>query len=258
MQLEGKVALVTGGSRGIGRGIVEAYLNEGASVALSGRSQEKGDQALKELDAGERAIFFASDAMNKDAIEKLIDDVIANYGRLDIVVNNAGGATEFAPLAELSDEAWHQAIDWNLNSTFYSMRKTLAYMIPRQSGRIINISSLEGKNGKDGLSAYSAMKHAINGLTKSAAREVGTQGITVNAICPGLVMTDAITDTGAELAEAMGKTFDEMMDMFSAESAIKRPCTPEEVAAMAVLLASDASSGITGALLSVDGGTANY
>ncbi len=258
MQLEGKIALVTGGSRGIGRGIVEAFLREGAKVALSGRSQKKGEQALVELDAGDNARFYASDAMNKDAIEKLIDDVIEHYGQLDIVVNNAGGATEFATVAELSDDAWQQALDWNLNSTFYSMRKTLGYMIPRQSGRIINISSLEGKNGKDGLAAYSAMKHAVNGLTKSAAREVGTQGITVNAICPGLVMTDAITGTGAELAEVMGKTFDELVDMFSAESAIKRPCTPAEIASMAVLLASDASSGITGALLSVDGGTANY
>jgi 3-hydroxybutyrate dehydrogenase len=202
--------------------------------------------------------FFASDAMDKTAIEKLIDDAASHFGNLDIVVNNAGGATEFAPLAELSDAAWQQAVDWNLNSTFYSMRKTLSYMLAQKSGRIINISSLEGKNGKAGLSAYSAMKHAINGLTKSAAQEVGTEGITVNAICPGIVMTDVVKENGTHLAAAMGKTFEEMIDMFSAESAVKRPCTVEEVAAMAVLLASDASSGITGALLSVDGGTANY
>ena len=131
-------------------------------------------------------------------------------------------------------------------------------MIPNSYGRIINISSVEGKQGKPVFTAYVAAKHAINGMTKSIAREVGTQGITVNAICPGLVITDIIKNNGPQTAAAMGMSFEEMVDLFSQESSIKRPNTVEEVAAMAMLLASDAGAGITGAILSVDGGTASY
>ena len=117
---------------------------------------------------------------------------------------------------------------------------------------------MEGKHGKSVLTAYSTAKHAVNCITKSIAREVGTEGITVNAICPGLIITDIVRDNGPKTAEAMGMTFDEMVTTFSQEAAIKRPNTVEEVAAVAVLLASDVGGGITGALLSVDGGTAQY
>lgn len=131
-------------------------------------------------------------------------------------------------------------------------------MIPQQSGRIINISSVEGKHGKPVLTAYVAAKHGINGLTKAVAKEVGTQGITVNSICPGLVITDIIKNNGPSTAEAMGMSFDDMVQLFASESAIKRPNTVEEVAAVALLLASDNAAGITGAIYSVDGGTAAY
>ena len=127
-----------------------------------------------------------------------------------------------------------------------------------KSGRIINISSVEGKHGKPVLTAYTAAKHAVLGLTKSLAREVGTEGITVNAICPGLVITDIIRDNGPDTAKAMGMSFEAMIAMFAEESAIKRPNTVEEIAAVAVLLASSAGAGITGASISVDGGTAQY
>ena len=131
-------------------------------------------------------------------------------------------------------------------------------MTERKWGRVINISSVEGKIGKIAFSAYTAAKHAINGLTKSVAREVGPLGVTVNAICPGLVITDIVKDNGPATAAAMGMTFDDMVAMFAREAAIQRPNTVEEIAAMAVLLASDAGGGITGATLSVDGGTAQY
>jgi NAD(P)-dependent dehydrogenase (short-subunit alcohol dehydrogenase family) len=131
-------------------------------------------------------------------------------------------------------------------------------MIDNGWGRVINISSMEGKHGKPVFTAYTAAKHAINGMTKSVAREVGSAGVTVNAICPGLVITDIIRQNGPATAEAMGMTFDEMVASFASESAIERPVTVEEVAAVAVLLASEAGGGITGAALSVDGGTAQY
>jgi NAD(P)-dependent dehydrogenase (short-subunit alcohol dehydrogenase family) len=131
-------------------------------------------------------------------------------------------------------------------------------MLANKWGRIINISSMEGKHGKAVLTAYTAAKHAINGMTKSVAREVGEEGVTVNSICPGIIITDIVKENGPSTAKAMGMTLEEMITYFASESAIKRPNTVEEVAAMAVLLASEAGGGITGQQISVDGGTSQY
>ncbi len=256
MQLEGRVAAVTGGTRGIGRGIAEVFLAEGARVMVNGRSPDKGEAAVAEMGAGDDVAFVAGDVSVQAEAEGVVDATVERFGRIDILVNNAGGAYDLAPCVDLTDEAWDHAIAWNLSSTFWATRRALRHMIPQESGRIINMSSVEGKHGKPAMSPYVAVKHAINGFTKSVAREVGTQGITVNALCPGLIITDIVREHGPSTAEAMGITFDEMVDLFAQESAIKRPNTVEEVAAVALLLASDAGAGITGALLSIDGGTA--
>jgi NAD(P)-dependent dehydrogenase (short-subunit alcohol dehydrogenase family) len=258
MKLEGKVAAITGGTRGIGRAIAEAFVREGARVAINGRNEAKGKQALEEMAAGDRVIYIQGDVCKQEDVNRFIDETIAHFGQLDILVNNAGGAGGFAPVVDMTDEAWQLALDWNLNSTFWASRRALKHMIPRQFGRIINISSVEGKHGKPGISGYVTAKHAINGLTKSLAKEVGTLGITCNAICPGFIITDIVRETGAEAAAAMGLTFEGMVELFAAESAIKTTNTVEQVAEVAVLLASDIASGITGALWSVDGGTAAY
>ncbi len=258
MKLEGRVAAVTGGSAGIGRGIAEAYLAEGASVAVMARNAEKAEKMLAEVGAGDRLIFIQGDAMDQASVEGFVDQTAAHFGRVDILINNAGGAGDLQPTISLSDESFDECMKWNVYSTFWGTRRALKYMTEQSWGRIINISSMEGKHGKPVLTAYTTAKHAINGMTKSVAREVGTQGITVNAICPGLVITDIVRDNGPNTAAAMGMTFDEMVDLFSKEAAIERPNTVEEVAAVAVLLASDLGGGITGALMSVDGGTAQY
>ena len=258
MQLEGRVAAVTGGTAGIGRGIAEAFLAQGASVALMARNPDKAQRLLAEMDADERAIFIAGDATVQAEVEGFVDQALEHFGHLDVLVNNAGGAGDLQPLVNLSDEAFDLAIKWNLYSTFWASRRVLPGMLERGFGRIINISSVEGKIGKPVFTAYTAAKHAVNGITKSLAQEVSAQGVTVNAICPGLVITDIVKDNGPATAEAMGLTFDEMVDLFAQESAIKRPNTVEEVAAVAVLLASNAGGGITGASLSVDGGSAPY
>ena len=258
MQLEGRVAAVTGGTAGIGRGIAEAFLAEGAQVALMARNRDKAERVLAELDVGDRAVFIAGDAMVQAEVEGFIDQAVEHFGRLDVLVNNAGGAGDLQPLVDLSHEAFDLAIKWNLYSTFWATRRALPGMLERGFGRIINISSVEGKIGKPVFTAYTAAKHAVNGMTKSLAQEVSAQGVTANAICPGLVITDIVKDNGPATAEAMGLSFDEMVDLFAQESAIKRPNTVEEVAAVAVLLASDAGGGITGATLSVDGGSAPY
>lgn len=258
MQLEGKTAAITGGTAGIGRGIAETFLAEGANIALMARNPEKGARLLEEMDAGDRAMFVAGDVMDQKSVEGFVDQTVERFGTVDILVNNAGGAGDLAPLVDLSDESFDQAMKWNIYATFWATRRALKPMIAQKSGRVINISSTEGKMGKPTFAPYTIAKHGINGMTKSVAQEVGTLGITVNAICPGLVLTDLIMDSGPATAAGMGMTFDEMIDMFSQESALKRPNTVEEVAAMALLLASDAGAGITGALLSVDGGTAQY
>ena len=258
MRLDGKVAAVTGGTAGIGRGIAEAFLAEGARVALMARDAEKAARVLEEIGAGERCIFVQGDATVQEDVEGFVDQTSARLGQVDVLVNNAGGAYDLQPVALLTDEAFDHAMKWNVYSTFWACRRALPGMVERGFGRIINISSVEGKLGKPAMGAYAAAKHAINGLTKSMAQELGTAGVTANAICPGLVITDIVKEGGPATAEAMGMTFDEMVDMFSQESAVKRPTTVEEVAALAVLLASPAGSGITGQAISVDGGTTPY
>ena len=257
MKLEGRVAALTGATRGIGRGIAEAFVAEGASVVLNGRSAEKGARAIDEMDAGDAAHFIAGDVREQADVEALVDGTIERYGKIDILVNNAGGSSGFAPVAELSDAAWNEALNWMLNSTFWATRRALGDMLTRGWGRIINISSVEGRQAnKAAVAHYITNKHAINGFTKAVAFENGPLGITCNAICPGAVETDLMTDAGPAAAAAEGITYEQFLDNYAQDAAIKRLNTVEEVAAMAVLLASEIGAGITGATMDVDGGTA--
>ncbi len=258
-KLDGKVACITGGTRSIGRGMADAFLAEGATVVVNGRDAEKGQRCLDEMDVGDRAAFFAGDATKQGDVEGLIDFTIDRYGRLDICCLNSGGVQQTAPVAQMSDEEWQLEIDWNLNHVFWGMRRALQHMIPREYGRVIVTSSVEGKLGKPGIPGYATTKHAVNGLVKAAAHEVGTLGITVNAILPGLIETDIVRETGPASAEMMGlPDYAAMLDMFAQESAIKRLNTVEEVGAVAVLLASDAGRNMTGCMFPVDGGTMPY
>jgi len=258
-KLEGKVACITGGTRSIGRAMADAFVAEGAKVVVNGRDPEKGQRCLEEMGAGDDAAFFAGDASEQSTVEGLIDFTIETYGQLDICCLNSGGVKMTAPVAQMTDEEWTLEVDWNLNHVFWGMRRALQHMIPRESGRILVTSSVEGKLGKPGIPGYAATKHAVNGLMKAAAQEVGTLGITVNSILPGLIETDIVRETGPESAIAMGLDgYDALIDLFTQESAIKRPNRVEEVAAVAVLLASDAGRNITGNMFPVDGGTMPY
>jgi NAD(P)-dependent dehydrogenase (short-subunit alcohol dehydrogenase family) len=257
--LQGRIALVTGSTRSIGRGIAEALLAEGATVVLSGRSDVKGKEALTEIDAGDRAAFHACDSRVQGEIEELVDWTVEQYGRLDIMVNNAGGTHGFAPIHELSDEAWDDALAFNLNAYFYGTRRALRPMLAQQWGRIINISSVEGKQAnKPYISHYVTNKHAIHGLTKATAHEYGTQGITCNAICPGAVDTDQMRAAGPAVAAAEGIDYETWLGRYAADSATKRVTRVEEIGAVAAMLASEAGGGLTGTLISVDGGTAQW
>ena len=258
-KLDGKVAAITGGTRSIGRGIADAFLAEGASVVVNGRDEEKGRRALDEMGQPERTAFYPGDASTQAVNEGIVDFAVERFGQLDVMVLNSGGVLQTAPVAQMSDEEWELEVDWNLNSVFWGMRRALQHMLERQSGRILVTSSVEGKLGKPGIPGYSATKHAVNGLVKAAAHEVGTLGVTVNAILPGIIETDIVRATGPDSAVAMGLGgYDELIEVFAAESSIKRPNTVEEVAAVAVLLASDRGRNMTGCLFPVDGGTMPY
>ncbi len=257
-ELTGRVAVITGGTRGIGRAIAEGFLADGANVVINGRDAAKGELAIAEIGAGESVHFVQGNAAMREDCDRLIAETVAHYGRIDILVNNAGGSSNNAPVADLTDEAMDNALKLNLWSTFWCSRSALAHMIPQQWGRIINISSLEGKVGKPGIAIYVTAKHAVNGLTKSMAHEVGTLGITVNALCPGAIETDMMKDEGTKAAASMGMAYEDLLAWFASESAIKRLNEVEDVALVASLLASEAGAGITGSLISIDGGSAPY
>jgi 3-hydroxybutyrate dehydrogenase/3-oxoacyl-[acyl-carrier protein] reductase len=255
--LKDKVAVITGGTRGIGRGIAEALLAAGAKVVINGRSPEKGNQAVVEMDAGDDALFVAGDVTQQTDVENLIARTLDHYGRVDILVNNAGGSGGFAPVADMTDEAWQEAANWILHSAFWATRLALRDMASRGWGRIINISSVEGKQAnKENVSHYITFKHAMNGFTKAVAFEYGTKGITSNAISPGAVETDLMKEAGPAAAESMGIDYEAFKENYAQDAAIKRLNTVEEVAGMALFLCSDAGAGITGGILPVDGGTA--
>ena len=259
IDLGGKSAVVTGGSRGIGRAIAEALAEAGARVTISGTDPAKGARAIEEMNAGDAVAFFRGDARRQADTEALIDDAIARNGAVDILVNNAGGSSRFALIAELSDEAWSEAGDWILNSAFWATRRALPSMVSAGWGRVINISSLESKTMQTPMAAhYATFKHALNGFTRCIAVEYATAGITANAICPGAVETDLMMTTGANNAEAAGITYEQFLDSYAQQSLTKKLNTVHEVAAVAMLLASPAGAGITGTTINVDGGTAPH
>ena len=256
--LDGRVACITGGTRGIGLAIARAFLDEGAQVVINGRDAAKAQRSIDELAAGDRVHFIAGDVKQRADCEALVQGTVDHFGRIDVMVPNAGGGSGYAPVAEMTDEAMQDAMLWNFWHTFWTIRASLAHMIPQGWGRIMSISSVEGKVGKPVISSYVASKHAINGLTKSVAKEVGTLGITVNALCPGAIETDEMLSAGPPAAEAMGLTYEGLLEVFAQQSAIKRLNECEDVALVAVLLASEAGAGITGSMISIDGGTSPY
>lgn len=256
MELRGKVAVVTGGTRGIGRRIVERFVEEGASVVFTGRDAETGGQVQEELSGNGDVRYVGGDIRRRWDAERMVDAAVEEFGRLDVLVNNAGGASHFALAADTDDGTWHDTLALNLHSVFYATRRALTHLLPRKAGRIITISSIEGKHPDPGLAVYATAKHAVIGFTRSLAKEVGPAGITANCVCPGMVMTDFVRHNGPDLASVLGLTYDQLVEAFVSRTSTGRTTTVDEVAAMTVLLASAAGAGITGAALSVDGGMA--
>jgi 3-hydroxybutyrate dehydrogenase len=257
MKLEKRIALVTGGGRGIGRAIALAFASEGALMAVAARTLEQVEQVVREIanQSSAKALPVVCDVSDAASVERLFKVVNESFGRgPDILVNNAGIA-ESAPLTKTGDELWHRHLAINLSGSFYCMRAALPQMIERGWGRIVNIASIAGKTGAPYIAAYSASKHGMLGLTRSVAMEVAAKGITVNAICPGYVDTDMTTRGIENITKKTGLSAAQAMESIRKMSPQNRIIEPEEVAALALLLASEEGRGINGQAINVDGGT---
>ena len=253
--LNGKSALITGGGRGIGRVIALEFARNGARVAVAARTAEQVEQVAAEI--GGDAVALVCDISDPESVARMFSRMREDFGNPDILVNNAGIA-ESATLVNTTDELWHRHLSINLSGTFYCTRAALPAMLKRGWGRVINVASIAGKSGAPYIAAYSASKHGVLGLTRSAALELATTGVTVNAICPGYVDTDMVTRGVDQITAKTGRTPEEALDSLKKMSPQNRLVTPEEVAAIALLLASDAGRGINGQGINVDGGSVLY
>ena len=242
--LEGKTALITGASKGIGRSIARRFAEQGANIAFTYLSSvEKGLALEKELiETGVKAKGYRSDASDFTAAEQLINDVVGEFGSLDILVNNAG-ITQDNLLIRMTEEMWDKVINVNLKSCFNTVKAATRTFMKQRGGSIINLTSVVGLRGNAGQANYAASKAGIVGFTKSVALELGSRNIRSNAIAPGFIETEMT----AELDQNTVQSWREAIPL-------KRGGTPENVADLAVFLASDMSSYITGQVLQVDGG----
>ncbi len=247
-----KTALITGGGRGIGRAIALAFARAGVRLAVAARTAEQVEQVADEI--GNGAIGLVCDVSDPGSVTRMFADLRQRLGEADILVNNAGIA-ESATLVTTTDELWHRHLAINLSGTFYCTRAALPAMLKKGWGRVINIASVAGKTGAPYIAAYSASKHGVLGLTRSVALEVAASGITVNAICPGYVDTDMVSRGIERITSKTGRTAEEALDSLKKMSPQNRIVTPEEVAAVALLLASDEGRGINGQGINIDGGS---
>jgi 3-hydroxybutyrate dehydrogenase len=259
MKLQERISFITGGGRGIGRAIALVLAREGARVFLVARTAIEVERAAHEVnELGGEAAHATCDVSDPASVHTAFASCERAFGRSpDILINNAGIA-ESAPLSKTDDELWQRLLSVNLSGTFYCTRAALPGMVERGWGRVINIASIAAKVGAPYIAAYAASKHGVLGLTRSVALEVASKGVTVNAVCPGYVETEMMWRGLENITAKTGKSRDEALDAIKRMSPQNRLVTPEEVAALVLLLASDAGRGITGQGINVDGGSVLY
>jgi NAD(P)-dependent dehydrogenase (short-subunit alcohol dehydrogenase family) len=255
MKLQGQVALITGGGRGIGREIALQYTAEGAAVSISGTNDAALQSVRGELTAhSARALATTADVADESAVERLVSRTLAEFGRIDILVNNAGIIGPTAPVFQVKTDEWQRTLDVNLTGAFLCAKHALPGMIERGSGRIINITSVAGLMGYALRSPYSVSKWGMIGLTRTLADEVGRYNITVNAIAPGPVHGARMDEVIRRRAAEMGRPLDEVTQEYVGRSALKRMVDEKDVAAMALFLASDEGANISGETIKVAAG----
>jgi NAD(P)-dependent dehydrogenase (short-subunit alcohol dehydrogenase family) len=255
MQLKDKVAVVTGGGRGIGRAIALAFAGEGADVVVTARTTKEIENVAEEIKGlGRKSLAITTDLSQRKAVSSLRDQVLSQFPTIHILVNNAGIGSGQNPklVMEYDDEFWDMTLMVNLTVPYLLTKDFLPTMVKQGWGRIINISSVAGKSGFLFGAAYSTSKHGLIGLTRTVALEVATEGITVNAICPGPIRTSMLAKRMQVESEHRGISLEEVEKSFNP---IQRLLEPEEVAAMAVYLASEKAQAVTGQSFNISGGS---
>ena len=256
MNLENKIALVTGAGRGMGRSISLALAAEGANVAVSDiNATEVEDTSIAVRESGPQSLAVHADVGNLDDIDRMVRETVDRFGRVDILVNNAG-ITRYIEIMDVEEEDWDRIHRVNAKGSFFTMQRVAKELIKQgEGGRIINIASIEGK-GYPGSSnaAYAASKGAVIAMTYIAASQLSRHDINVNAICPGITVTAMLESTMAERAESMGLPVSELLARRVVNIPIGRANDPEDIAAMAVFLAGQGARNITGQTFNVDGG----
>lgn len=244
MKLKGKVAVVTGGATGIGRAIVEAFAREGARVAIADRDMAKARETASATKSPGEAAAFEVDVSNSQSVSRMVEAVVSRYGRLDILINNAG-IRFVKPFLEYEEDEWRKTLDVNLTGLFLCCRAAVPHMIKGGKGKIVNVASVAGEFGRPHRIGYCASKGGAIAFTKALAVDMSGKNICVNALSPALIDTplNAAYATDDSLAEVWGK-----------ELLVRRWGRPEDVAAAALFLASDDSDFVTGSVLTVDGG----
>jgi len=252
MKLEGKVALVTGGGTGIGKAITLEYAREGADVAVSSRNIKNMESVCKEVEnMGRRSMAVTADVCIKAQVDSMVNKVMDKFGRIDILVNNSG-TSRMMPIIEFTEEDWDVVIDTNMKGIFLCTQAVARHMVKRKYGKIINISSTSALGAiVNGQSAYTSSKFGVNGFTKACALEFGPYGINVNAIAPGRILTGLVYSSRTE------EQVKEFMKVGIESSVLGRLGTTEDIAHLALFLASDDSSFITAEVIASNGGRTN-
>ena len=256
MQLEGKIVLLTGASRGMGKAFALGCAREGADLALVARNEQLLEEVAQEVRAlGRRALVAPADVANPLHVKEAVRKTRETFGRIDILLNNAG-VLENEPIVGHSDEVWNRVMGINLFAPFYFVREVIGEMMERRSGRILILSSTSGKIAiGPNRAAYVASKHGVIGLARELALEAAPYGINVNCICPGAVMTDMLRDSFKMMSRDLKKTEAEVEEIWKNRMPQKRHIYPDELVPMAILLISDAGRAITGQSINVNGGT---
>jgi NAD(P)-dependent dehydrogenase (short-subunit alcohol dehydrogenase family) len=254
MRFTGKTALVTGGGRGIGADIARSLAKEGATVAVSARTESEVAKVVEEIvAAGGSGQYFIADLSQADQAPALVSRVEGALGPIDFLINNAGVASS-APVLRVSLEEWNRIFAINVTATFLCTQAALPKMIARGSGRIVNIASVAARFGARYISAYAASKHAVLGFTRCVAAEVAANGITANAVCPGFVDTEMVSQSVARIVEKTGLSTEAALETIKNQSPQKRLLTTPEVSNVVLMLCSEEGRGINGQAIVIDGG----
>jgi len=260
MRLQGKVAIITGGGKGIGKAIAAAFAREGATVVIASRTISALQQTCKEIvDNGGKATYVQADVSDEKQVQRLVAETIRQFDRVDILVNNSGVSGPTSRVVDMDLAQWNETLATDLTGSMICAREVLKNMIERRRGNIINVvseagRSADGRSGYPMRAAYCCAKMGLIGLTETLSVEMGEYGIRVNALSPGPVVGERILNVVKNRVAKTGKTFDEIMASLAANNSLKRLATEEECAAVALFLASEESSGVTGQTIPVSCG----